>query len=970
MAASNESAIDIPFKPYSFKNENYVAFSDGVKKDFDGYSFLISGGDSEINVGNHYLKQKITGSNKKPASFSVDTEKEIYSNVIDDVSLKFQMTSNKVKEYVLLNKKKELSWTIDTDLKIVKKNNGILEFYNGFDCLDPFCKNYGHSPIIKSDKFFVIDSNNKSYYVDFKLIGNEVIINDYPDDIKFPIVIDPSFIVNTGQDACSYPSGRNGIQIDSKGNMYSVCESTIDVDNYGINIFYSSNGGNNWNKIVNDYYSSTSNSHYNFNYKIDHNDNLIIYYSYRQNGISNLGRAAEFAKFNSSGFISSSSIAIYPSSDGLYNQTLNIDKDNNYYFSFSTSGPSYTLHNLNVMKYNGLTYSNIDFSTSSIGNLTSQLDNNDDISFIFNYCHGNYSDSCQIKLYDNDTTSSPVLIFDGLGLDPSLNSEPDYCTSAITQDGVLHYVCAYYVDSGNYDFHYIYLYNDGSWSSTNTIAITNGYASMAGNFVSNLKNELYFIYQDYHDYGNNQIDINKVDVLDQDYSSWSSTSTVIEYNTNGLIGSSPFPYQSNNPNEPSLTPSNGYMFNYTTDDYTYYGIDSFFSNDFSLIPGNKYDLSTSTNSTRFAWYGIGNATSVPPTFNRTDTASWTYKTGTIFSTAMYDNASTSNNAWATTAFNQLTGHASTSWWYFGTLIHAFEMLIDEPTSTVNTSTWRWEGYCSLASTTDATITAAHDVRMFLYDYDNATFTNVTSSLDGTCTSTNCVLEYTTTTPTNISKFFTASSSKALTRWLVTCPDIGSDCHYAGNVELTCGKIATGTVFGTTTAIGCQPQDPSEDLYDQCATGTSIALGCKTGYCGGIALFGSFPWGCGWYYDGAQHNCPTCYGCPSSFDPSKDKCEAKTTSYGSGAYGCTGACKYCNGGTCGNVPNFNAGACTGGQLCCNGACATLSACQIICGTCGTASCRANGQQAACLSSGGTPDGNGAGCLPTNFCCCGA
>jgi len=387
--------------------------------------------------------------------------------------------------------------------------------------------------------------------------------------------------------------------------------------------------------------------------------------------------------------------------------------------------------------------------------------------------------------------------------------------------------------------------------------------------------------------------------------------------------------------------------------------------------GVTYDLSTSTNSTRFAYYGIGNPTSVPPTYDRTNEASWQYKTGIIFTTAMYGNASTSNNAWATTGMSILTNGVTTSLYYWETLIHDFEMLIDESTSTVNTSTWSWEGYCSFFNATDTTTTNAMDIRMFLYDFTNSTWTNVTSSLNGNCTSSDCTLSYTTTTQANVSKFFTPSSTKALTRWLVTCPEIGSNCHYYGNppsAEILCGKHVTSTIMGTTTAIGCGPQTPDEDIYNQCATGTSVALGCKTGYCGGIALFGSFPWGCGWVYDGSQQNCPECYGCPSSFNPANSVCEAKTTAPGAGLWGCDGDCETCSAGTCetDSCEGIQCG-CAGGMVCASGSCVPdLPAnCTVACG--GLGSCYPD--VGTCLGGGGTPDGNADDCLPTSICCCG-
>ena len=219
---------------------------------------------------------------------------------------------------------------------------------------------------------------------------------------------------------------------------------------------------------------------------------------------------------------------------------------------------------------------------------------------------------------------------------------------------------------------------------------------------------------------------------------------------------------------------------------------------------------------------------------------------------------------------------------------------------------------------------------------------------------------------------TALGNRWLSRFVITSPDIDTDCYNiaASSSKMVCAYMATTSTGpeGDASGIGCFPQSTTQDFWNQCPPSipNNFAMGCATGNCAGET---GFPFECGKYIDSAQHDCPTCNGCTSAVRKGT-ACTAQNTSPGQNLWSCMGNCNYCSNGTCASVPNFQNGACTGGQVCCNGNCITSNPCNAICGTCGTASCRANGQQAACSAAGGTPDGNGVGCLPTNFCCCGA
>ncbi|HPM08382.1 MAG TPA: hypothetical protein PKX30_00995, partial [Candidatus Pacearchaeota archaeon] len=92
-----------------------------------------------------------------------------------------------------------------------------------------------------------------------------------------------------------------------------------------------------------------------------------------------------------------------------------------------------------------------------------------------------------------------------------------------------------------------------------------------------------------------------------------------------------------------------------------------------------YDYSASSSVSRMAYEGKDNATSVPVNIA---SSSWTVA-GTQFTTGMYTNINSSNDAYAST-----TDTSSSS---FKQIVHEFYIKINEATDTVSQINYYWEG---------------------------------------------------------------------------------------------------------------------------------------------------------------------------------------------------------------------------------------------------------------------------------------
>jgi len=989
MGAGNELNINTKFKSFPNDTLQYETFSDGEKKTFDGHDVTIDGGNVEINVGDYYLRQTIKGSTKKSPDLSVDQTQKIYSNVVSDVSLKLKIAEKNVKEYVLVEKEKEVRWVLDTNLAITKsKGRQILEFYDSNrDCIDPECKKRAGNPIIYSDRFIAIDSDNNTYNLDFSLEGNEVVINNYPKDIKFPIVIDPSYRISPISDfhceefGSNYPNGA-GITFDSNGIAYMACQSSFDP--YSFSVYKSTDTGKTWTKIVDKYTLAGS---YLGSVSMDRNNNFIVYYVYRQNGGSNPGRKAEYMVVNGSGMVSTSSIYQDETATGIYYNNIIIDKDNNYYFGFETSSTPY---NYFLYKWNGSSFSVIKTDDDADSLI---LDANDNIHLLWGYCGERWEKACHRIVYDNDTVSASSTIWDGVA--SYLDNDFDYCKSGISYDGKVMFTCAYY-GTAEYELSFVYsYYNGSSWSNTSTIVRQQEYSWHGSTFTTDKTGKTYFVYANNTSLDNNEYEVKYVST--NDLVNWSVSTTLFTgygNTTSSLYGSSIM--QSVNRYSFSPVPSKGFFFPYGTYDElnnASSSMNAYFSDDFELFsarPTSTYDANRPT-STFKAYKGASwvlayntstgmwidkNDNETPTPFSL-DMSQWTNK-GVEFTATEYGRITSTNSQYATTTPSTTSGLLDP----FLANINKFEIYATETPAMSKNYIPYFIGMSNNITSTNASATSAMDDRMFMENFCTKKLVEVDANLNGSGTSSGSILT-TTTFPWTISNksCFAKPTSTALgTRWqtnfYIFSPDVWTDCYNQSNStdKLLCYKMhetSTGAEGGLS-GQGCEYQIGIEDIWSQCTTTAGdISTGCYTDYCGDGGQAGK----CGYYVDNAQHNCPQCYGCRSS-DTGEDSCEAKST--GAGAtpdYGCGGGiggeCMSCNNGTCDSTlcVGYQCG-CLPGQICDNsGVCQNEAP-----PTCNDA-CQGLGYSfggcfpsSRCTALGWYVDGNSPDCYSPRICCC--
>ena len=663
--------------------------------------------------------------------------------------------------------------------------------------------------------------------------------------------------------------------------------------------------------------SRTTGSAYAFNTAVDSSDNVHVIYNVI---ITGGYRDIYYIKKTGASWGSETQVT-HTTNQSYYNPNIAVDSANNLHIVYSGYLSGYTYKQILYKKYSGGSWgsetrlSDNDYKGMSIAWIA--ITSNDYLHVVW---HGGSADANIYDVYYKKYTTSWQSVEKIVDLSSPYTANYSASIGADRSDNL---IVAYSITCADCETKYqihIKKYENASWGSATKI--TSGTT-----------------------YGNN-------------------------YNTNVLWANHPTNV---------VKPRTGYGLTYMP--YGYFMIflssDISFSNPkYQLIKSYDYN-SSATGTARLAWKGILHQTSTP-VFNILASSTWIVATPTAFTAYDYSLIQSDNTTYATTSPTSSPFSAATSTlsWYWLRSAQKYQFCIDDNPKQFRDWTWEWKGYITGWATSSATTTKAQRVAMYIYDQNSDIYRLADEELNGACRNTECTLSYSTTSNADNNKlmnYFFASSSRWCSDFVVAGTEAWSDCRQdAWGSTLVCNKFWYDTLDGTTTAIGCMPQSDSEDLNNECPEPipNNIPLGCKTGYCGGLGTYGATPWACNWYYDNAQHDCPQCYGCPESFNPTQTICEAKSSGPGTDQYSCIGECNYCAGGTCEQVENYQSGACTGGELCCDGACQTINACHQICNTCGTASCRADGQQMQCLIDGGTPDGNGVGCLPNNFCCCGA
>jgi len=344
-----------------------------------------------------------------------------------------------------------------------------------------------------------------------------------------------------------------------------------------------------------------------------------------------------------------------------------------------------------------------------------------------------------------------------------------------------------------------------------------------------------------------------------------------------------------------------------------------------------YDYSASSSVSRMAYEGKDNATSVPVNIS---SSSWIVA-GTQFTTGMYTNVNSSNDAYAST-----TDTSSSS---FKQIVHEFYIKINEATDTVSQINYYWEG----RSAKSEEVESDNDLRLYVYDYTNSSWRLTSTSLDNACNSSDCTLSH--NTSTNISNFFDRNKG---VRFMVQKYEAGHNCS-SSPTTITCG-------FPTNT--GCIYQPNTQDLWNQCSTSSNS---CLTGNCDGT-LFA-----CGFYSDSEQHACNTCFGCSGGPD-----CVPQSTLPGYGStFGCTGTidaeCATCTAGICETTSCEGLQCnCQIGYICVSGVCVRNGYCLSLCQSQGFANGFCYPDEMSCLMAGGFPNPNGdADCtMPDRLCCC--
>ena len=164
----------------------------------------------DIKKDNYYLKMSLN--NNKSKKFKLDKHEKYISfqNVLEDIDFKYELLSTKLKESIILKNKnnvpKSLEFIIDTNLDLSLDHNKIN------------AKDQDNIIFIIDTPYMWDSTNNYNYNINYDLVKKDKYFlklnldQDWLDQAKFPVVIDPTIIDNTG--------GVNDTYIDS-GNVNS-----------------------------------------------------------------------------------------------------------------------------------------------------------------------------------------------------------------------------------------------------------------------------------------------------------------------------------------------------------------------------------------------------------------------------------------------------------------------------------------------------------------------------------------------------------------------------------------------------------------------------------------------------------------------------------------------------------------------------------------------------------------------------
>ena len=164
----------------------------------------------DIKKDNYYLKMSLN--NNKSKKFKLDKHEKYISfqNVLEDIDFKYELVSTKLKESIILKNKnnvpKSLEFIIDTNLDLSLDHNKIK------------AKDQDNIIFIIDTPYMWDSTNNYNYNINYDLVKKDKYFlklnlnQDWLDQAKFPVVIDPTIIDNTG--------GVNDTYIDS-GNVNS-----------------------------------------------------------------------------------------------------------------------------------------------------------------------------------------------------------------------------------------------------------------------------------------------------------------------------------------------------------------------------------------------------------------------------------------------------------------------------------------------------------------------------------------------------------------------------------------------------------------------------------------------------------------------------------------------------------------------------------------------------------------------------
>ncbi len=164
-------------------------------------SFLTNFSKNEdlVNIINkdYIFKMKLDTKKNTKLKLKKNKNNVYYTNIIDDIDINYEVLSNKLKESIILKNKdnipNKLVFNIDTNLTLEENNNIII------------AKDKDNI-IYKIDKPFMLDANNNyNYNSNYNLKTNKdnYVLTLYLDktwlkkeEITFPVIIDPTLIVN------------------------------------------------------------------------------------------------------------------------------------------------------------------------------------------------------------------------------------------------------------------------------------------------------------------------------------------------------------------------------------------------------------------------------------------------------------------------------------------------------------------------------------------------------------------------------------------------------------------------------------------------------------------------------------------------------------------------------------------------------------------------------------------------------